>query len=163
MVKCKILICFVVFILFFSWFIQVCFADKAEEALIDAEEGLVSAYVAVAEAEDAGANVSGLLVKLEFAGALLAEACNANRTGDYDEAYSFAISCSESVNGIVDEALSLELEAEKAYGGRLFMTGAVSSVALCVFFVLGLFGWRFLKKKYVERVLGMKPKVEKVE
>ena len=166
MVKRKSFACFVVFILMFFWFVHVCFAvDKAavDGALVDAENDLVSAYVAVGEAEKAGANVSELLVKLRFAGALLGQACNANRTGDYDKAYSFAVNCSESVDGMVDEALGLKLEAENAYSGRLFMTTAVSSVALCVFFVLGLFGWRFLKKKYVERVLGMKPKVERAE
>jgi hypothetical protein len=166
MVKFKSFICFVVFILIFSWFVHVCFAvDKVavDGALIGAENDLVSAYVAVGEAEKTGANVSELLVKLRFAGTLLAQACNTNRTGDYDKAYSFAINCSESVDGIADEALDLKLEAEKAYIGRLFMTGAVSSVALCVLFVLSLFGWRFLKKKYVERVLGMKPKVERAE
>jgi len=165
MVKRESFVCFM-FILMFSLFAHVCFAvDKAavDGALIDAENDLVSAYVAVGEAEKAGANVSELLVELRFAGTLLAGACNTNRTGDYDKAYSFAINCSESVNGIADEALGLKLEAEKAYSGRLFMTGAVSSVALSVLFVLSLFGWRFLKKKYVERVLGMKPKVERAE
>jgi len=162
MVKHKSFVCFVVFILMFFWFAHVCFAvDKAavDGALIDAENDLSSAYVAVGEAEKAGADVSELLVELRFAGALLAGAYNINGTGDYDKAYSFAVNCSESVNEIVDEALSLKLEAEKAYSGRLFMTGAVSSVALSVLFVLSLFGWRFLKKKYVERVLGMKPEV----
>ena len=165
MVKHKSFVCFM-FILMFFWFVHVCFAvDKAavDGALIDAENDLVSAYVAVGEAEQVGVNVSELLVKLRFAGTLLGQVCNTNRTGDYDEAYSFAINCSESVDGIADEALGLKLEAEKAYSGRLFMTGAVSSVALSVLFVLGLFGWRFLKKKYVERVLGMKPKVERAE
>jgi hypothetical protein len=163
MVKRKSFVCFVVFILILSWFVHVCFADKAEKALVDAENDLVSVYVAIGEAEKVGANVSELLVKLRFAGTLLAQAYNANRTGDYGKAYSFAIDCSESVDGIVDEALGLKLEAEKAYSGRLFMTTAVSSVALCVLFVSSLFGWRSLKKKYVERILGMKPKVEKAE
>ena len=162
MVKRKSFVCFVVFILVFSWFVHVCFAvDKVavDGALVDAENDLVSAYVAVGEAEKAGANVSELLVKLRLAGTLLGQACNTNRTGDYDEAYSFAVNCSESVDGMVDEALGLKLEAEKAYSGRLFMTGVVSGVALCVFFVLGLFGWRFLKRSYLRRVLEMKPKV----
>lgn len=165
MVRRKSFVCFM-FILMFFWFAYVCFAvDKAavDGALIDAENDLVSGYVVVGEAEKAGGNVSELLAKLRFAGTLLAQACNANRTGDYDKAYSFAINCSEGVDGIVYEALGLKLEAEKAYSGRLFMTTAVSSVALCVLFVSSLFGWRSLKKKYVERVLGMKPKVEKAE
>jgi len=160
MVKHKSFVCFM-FILMFSLFAHVCFADKveAEKALVDAENDLASAYVSVAEAEKAGADVSGLLVKLEFAGALLVEAYNINGTGDYDKAYWFAVNCSESVNEIVGEALSLKLEAENAYSGRLFMTAALSSVALCVLFVLGLFGWRFLKRRYLRRVLRMKPEV----
>ena len=162
-VKYKSFFCFVMFILLFSWFAHVCFADKAEKALIDAENDLASAYVAVAEAEKAGANVSELLVKLRFAGTLLAEAYNTNRTGDYDKAYSFAINCSEGVNGIVDEALSLKLEVGNAYDGRLFMRTAVSSVALSVLFVLSLFGWRFLKRRYLKRVLRMKPTEGKAE
>jgi hypothetical protein len=165
MVKRKSFVCFM-FILMFFWFAHVCFAvDKAavDGALIDAESDLVSAYVVVGEAEKAGANVSELLVKLRFAGTLLAQAYNTNRTGDYDKAYSFAINCSESVDGTADEALGLKLEAEKAYSGRLFMTGAVSTVALSVLFVLSLFGWRFWKNRYYKRVLEMKPKVERAE
>ena len=135
-VKFQSFVCFVVFVLVFSWFVHVCFAvDKAavDGALVDAENDLASAYVAVGEAEKAGGDVSELLVKLRFAGTLLGQACNANRTGDYDEAYSFAVNCSESVDGMVDEALGLKLEAEKVYSGRLFMTTAVSSVAYVCF------------------------------
>ena len=160
MVKHKIFVCFM-FILMFSLFAHACFADKveAEKALVDAENDLASAYVAVGEAEKAGANVSKMLVKLKFAGTLLVDAYNASRLDDYNRTCLFAINCSESVNGIVDEALSLKLEAENAYSGRLFMTAALSSVALCVLFVLGLFGWRFLKRRYLRRVLRMKPEV----
>ena len=168
MVKRKSFVCFM-FILMFSWFVHACFAaDKVavDGALIDAENDLSSAYVAVGEAEKAGANVSELLVELRFAGTLLAEAYNTyntNRTDNYDKPYLLAINCSEGVNGIVDEASSLKLEAENAYSGKLFMTAAVSSAALCVFFVLGLFGWRFLKRRYLKRILRMKPEVGKAK
>jgi len=163
MIKCKGFLCFVLFFLVFSWFVQACFAvDKvdADGALIDAENVLASAYVAVAEAKRAGANVSELLVKLDFAGTLLADAYNAYRLGDYDEAYLYATNCSGKVNGIVSEAASLKLEAENAYSEKLFSTEVLSSVGLCLLFVLSLFGWRFLKKKYLKRVLEMKPEME---
>lgn len=166
MVKYKSVVCFVVFILMFSWFMDTCFAaDKAaaDEALIDAENDLVSAYVAVAEAEQVGVNASELLAELKFAGNLLANAYNTYRVGDYDKAYSYAMNCSDRVNGIASEAAGLKLEAEKAYSERLFATAAVSSAGLSLLFVLSLFSWRFLKRRYFERILGMKPEVGKTE
>jgi len=162
-VKHKSFVCFM-FILLFSWFVHVCFAvDKAavDGALIDAENDLASAYVSVAEAEDGGADVSELMVKLEFAASLLSDAGNSYRLGDYDKAYSYAVNCSNTVNGIISEASSLIEEAEQVYKERLFATVAMSSAGLGVLFVLSLFAWRFLKKKYFKRVLEMKPEVGK--
>lgn len=166
MVKCKSVVCFVVFILMFSWFVDACFAvDKAvaDEALIDAENDLVSAYVAVEEAEQVGANVSELLTKLKFAGSLLADAYNAHRVGDYDDACSYAVNCSDRAKGIASEAAGLKLEAEKGYSERLFATAAVSSAGLSLLFVLSLFGWRILKRRHFKRILEMKPEVGKTK
>ena len=165
MLKRKSFVCFM-FILMFLWFAHVCFAvDKAaaDEALIDAENDLVSAYVAVAEAEDTGANVSELLAKLKIAGNLLGDASISYRLSDYDDAYSCAVNCSNTVNGVISEASSLIEEAEQVYKERLFATVAMSSAGLGVLFVLSLFAWRFLKKKYFKRVLEMKPEVGKTE
>jgi hypothetical protein len=161
MVKRKIFVCFM-FILMFFWFAHVCFAvDKAaaDEALIDAENELASAYVSVAEAEDGGAEVSELMVKLESAASLLSDAGNSYRLGDYDKAYSCAVNCSDSVEGIVSAASSLKLKAEDAYNERLFATATMSSAVLSVLFVLSLFGWKFWKNRYYKRVLEMKPEV----
>lgn len=159
-------VCFIASILLFAWFIQACFAvDQvdAEESLIKAENDLASAYVVVAEAERAGANVFELLFRLEFAGALLASANNSYRVGDYDMAYLHATNCSNTVDGVVVEAAGLKLEAGEAYGERLFLTAALSSAGLSGLFVLSLFAWRFFRGKYVKRVLGMKPEVGKDE
>lgn len=161
MIKHKSFVCFM-FILLFSWFVHVCFAvDKVavNGALIDAENDLASAYVSVAEAEDGGAEVSELMVKLEFAASLLSDAGNSYRLGDYDTAYSYAVNCSDSVEGIVSEASSLKLKAEDAYNERLFVAATMSSAGLGMLFVLSLFGWRFWKNRYYKRVLEMKPEV----
>jgi len=166
MVKYKSVVCFVVFIFIFSQFIDACFAaDRAttDEALVDAESDLVSAYVTVGEAEQVGANVSELLVKLKSAGDLLADAYNVYRQGDYDKACSYAMNCSYGVNGIASEATGLKSDAEASYSERLFVTAAVSSVGLSLLFVLSLFGWRFLKKRYLQGILKMKPEVRKTE
>ncbi|MGQ9640605.1 MAG: hypothetical protein ACUVUF_00585 [Candidatus Bathycorpusculaceae bacterium] len=131
-----------------------------DQMLAEAENALVSAYVSVADANSVGANVSQLLVKLEYAGALLAEANNAYRVGDYERAFSLAINCSDAVNNVVQDALTLKSKAEEAHGQKMLFTAGVSSACLSVLFVLSLFGWRFLKKAYLKRVLEMKPEVE---
>lgn len=154
---------FILAILLLGCFANACFAispSDAEEALRKAEENLASAYMYVAEAERAGANISELLARLVYAGGLLAEAKNSNSLGDYEKAYSLAINCSSALNNVASEASDLKLKAEEAYGERLMFTAGISSAGLSVLFVLSLFGWRFLRKRYVERVLKMKPIVE---
>jgi hypothetical protein len=162
MVNRKVLIYCVTFTLALALFTHTCLAiDKksAEEALVNAESDLASAYGAVAEAERAGANVSELFDKLRLAGDLLAEANNTCRLGDYDGAYLYATNCSDTVEGIASQALDMKLEAEKTCSERLFFMAALSSIGLSALFVVSLFCWRFFKRKYVKHVLGMKPEV----
>jgi len=161
MVK-KIAVCYFVLFILCSWFVHACFAVgqvDAEQMLTNAENDLSSAYASVAEADCVGANVPELLNKLEFAGALLADAKNSYRVGDYEKAYFLAMNCSDTVNDVVYEALILKSGAEEAFGQRLLFIGEVSSICLSMLFVLSLFGWRFLKKSYLKRVLEMKPEV----
>jgi len=154
---------FVLAFLLFAYFTRASLAitpSEAYEALTNAEENLASSYVYVAEAEHAGANISELLTRLVYAGELLAEAKNSYSIGDYERAYSLAINCSSTVNDVASEASDLKLKAEEAYDERLMFTAGISSAGLSVLFVLSLFAWRFLRKRYVERVLKMKPTLE---
>jgi hypothetical protein len=159
----NVLVAFILAILVFGYFARACFAvspTDAGGALRNAEENLALAYVYVAEAERAGANISELLARLVYAGGLLAEAKNSYGAGDYERAYSLAINCSSAVNNVASEASDLKLKAEEAYGERLLFTVGISSAGLSVLFVLSLFVWRSLRKWYVGRVLKMKPIVE---
>jgi hypothetical protein len=159
----KIATCLFMLFILFSCFVHACFAigqPDAEEMLIKAENDLSSAYDSVAEADFAGANISDLLNKLGLAGDLLADANNSYRVGNYEKAYLFAMNCSDTVHNIVYEASTLKSDAEKAYSQKLMFNVWVSSIGLSVLFVLSLFGWRFLKKKFLKQVLEMKPQVE---
>lgn len=137
--------------------------DVASSAISQAEQVLASAYEAVLEAEQAGANVSGLLANLTVAGEYLASAHIWHRLGDYDNATLFANLCYEIGEGVKGEADELRVEA---YGARvrgfwLTMTGSLVGVVAVVF---GSFwGWRVFKRRYYRRVLGMKPEVAKDE
>lgn len=166
MVKCRSFICFVVFILVFSWFTRACFAVEkadAEEALIDAENILSSVYVAVLDVEKSGGNVSGLLVKLDSGGRFLAEGQMCYRHGDFDGAVYYADLSVRNVTGLVEEAGQLEALAVSGCNERLFQTMAASVTAVGVIVLGSVVGWRIFKRRYFEKVLKMKPEVVKGE
>jgi len=137
--------------------------DTATTSIEGAENALVSAYQSVLEAEQAGANVSSLLVLLNDAGEFLVEAKVAFRLRDFDEAILSANNCSEIDEGVMGEAYELQVEASgsRVIDSWLTMTGSTVGVVAVVF---GSFwGWRAFKRRYIRRVLRMKPKVAKDE
>lgn len=162
MVKCRSFVCFVVFILVFSWFAHACFAVEkvdAEEALIDAENILSSAYVAVLEVEKSGGNVSGLLVKLDSGGRFLVEAQMCYRNGDFVGAVYYADLSVRNVTGLIEEAGQLKVLAVSGYNERFFQTMAASVTAVSVIVLGSVVGWRIFKQRFFEKVLKMKPEV----
>jgi len=133
--------------------------DEASLALTNAESTLVSAYQKVLEAEEAGANVSGLLVRLNEAGGFLARARMAYTLGDFDEAVRFASSSGDVAVEVQNSAVGLRDLALGDGVQRLWFT-LVGSVVGVVLVVLGCFWvWRVFKRRYYRRVLGMKPEV----
>ena len=133
--------------------------DDARVAVNQAERDVGLAFVAVAEAEGAGANVVELLSKLDEAGVLLSEANHALDVQNYDGAFSSATSANSVVDGVADYAMTLKVLAEKSRGDRLLYAVAISGIGLFLLAVFSFYGWRFLKRRYVERVLDMKPEV----
>ncbi len=144
-----------------AWFMPACFAADAaaaNAALSQAEHDLDSAYVAVAEAETAGATVSALLLsKLNGAGESLSQAHAALKTGDYANANALAVECSRALEGVTMDAASLKADAEREHDEKLFLTVAVSSIGLSVLLVVGLLSWTLLKKWCLKRFLGFQP------
>lgn len=155
-------VCIAVMFLFVVKFAPLCIAvssDEAGEAVKTAERDLGSAFMAVAEAEGAGANVSVLLDKLNAGGVFLSEAHSAFSAGNYESAFSSALACSSAVEGVVGDAARLKIAAEVASVANIFLTTTGSVIGLALVLILGFVGWRFLKRRYFRRVLEMKPKV----
>jgi len=154
------------FVMLFCLLVSSAFGVEGDEALAaigKADSAVVSAYRAVLEAEEAGANVSGLLEDLNFGGEALAKANTLYRVGDFDGAVYFADLCYDSVVHVEAEADRLRNLAAVEGKKLLYLTVAASTFGVCCVMFGGLFGWRLFKKRYLRRVLKMEPGVVTVE
>lgn len=133
--------------------------DEASSAIGEADNALRMAFEAVLEAERAGANVSDLIVKLDEAGGLLAEAENAYRVGNFSEAVSRAEECSVLADGVVGEALSLKSSALADAQKAVLQTLTFSWVGGVAFLAVLFFVWGWFKRVYAKKLLKMKPEV----
>ena len=122
--------------------------SEAVSALDDAEGAVVSAYQAVLKADAAGANVSGLLIRLNDAGQLLTRARMAYGSGDFDSALELAVLCQERLGGFVADADVLTEIAAKDRSLD-FWVNVVGSIVGSVGVVCGSFiVWSYLDRRY---------------
>jgi len=133
--------------------------DVAALAIEEAEGVVASAYEAVLEAEEAGANISVLVARLNDAGEDLAQAHVSYRVGDFEGAARFADLCREIGEGVRVEALGLRNLAVLEAVQRFWWTMTMSIMSAVTILCLSLLGWRIFKRRYFRRVLGMRPKV----
>jgi len=148
----KLLVLLFVFVFSASIFMSEALASNSEDAaaasIERAENALVSAYQAVLEAEEVGANVLGLLAELNEAGEFLARARMAYRLEDFDEAAGFADLGGDVGEEVERKAYELKNSAWSESVQRMWLT-MVGSVLGVIFIALGSFWvWRFLKKRY---------------
>jgi predicted DNA repair protein MutK len=152
----NLLICFISVFLLLSMMTPVCFAvdvDQARSNVSRAEQTLGSVYVQVADAAASGADVSGLLNKLDVAGSYLSDAFAALKREDYDQALQNAASCENELTGVEEQAVRLNAEAKNASDFGLSERVIGSVIGLVLVIVLGFIGWRILKRTYLKRSL----------
>ena len=134
-------------------------ANDASSGLGAADVAVRQAFDATLEAERAGANVSGLIVRLNEAGAVLVEAEIALGDRNSSEALNKAGQCVGIADNIKSEADALKTSALSG-AQRVFWTYFTFSVGgIAVFVSVLALGWRRLKRGQVEKILGMKPEV----
>jgi hypothetical protein len=133
--------------------------DEAAQGLADAEEALVSAYGTVLEADEAGANVSSLLVRLNVGGGYLAEGYNWYRLGVFENASGYAGLCREVLSGVSGEAVGLRNEAEVLMREDSLVRVFGSAVGVGIILVVGFVVWRVFRRRYFRRALKLKPEV----
>jgi hypothetical protein len=127
--------------------------------IVEADNALKKAFETVLTAENAGANVSGLMVKLNQAGAFLAQAEMAYRNGDSAEATENAEQCLTTLQGVSDEA-SASMDSALANSQQVFWEGVtISTIGAVAFLVVLAFVWRWFSRRYLRKSLRMKPEV----
>jgi hypothetical protein len=134
--------------------------QEATATISEAEQAITVGFEAVLDAERAGANVSGLLVKLNEGAELLSAARMAFEDGDYDEAALLSGLSSEAGAQVESDALILKVEADNAAVNRFRLYLVSSAVAMVIVVFATFLGYRFLKKRHSEHVLKMKPEIE---
>lgn len=162
------LLVFSLFLSLFTFSVLVCRvaasdAELAASTINQTEKVASSAYAAVLDAEQVGANVSDLLTKFNEAGELLAEAHTALKLGNFDEAVLLANLCQGISEEVKDEADDLRV---KAYDSRVMSSwiAVIGSLVGVVAVVVGSFwSWRVFKRRYYRRILKMKPEVAEDE
>jgi len=157
---------FFVFLLFLVLIVQFSFSrvDAVNDNIValeiaEAEENLCSAYVAVLEAEEAGANVSRLLVRLNLGGEYLAEAYICYRIGLFENASHYASLCHDVVGDMSREAFGLKSEAHGLWVLDFIVKFVWSAGGVIVVLIVGLVVWSIFRRHYIRRILGLKPEV----
>jgi hypothetical protein len=129
----------------------------------DVEDGIVAAYKAVLEAEEAGADVSALLERLNVAGEYWALALVCLRTGDVECTAGNTELSVEALDGLVEDAEVLREEATRKSVEHMWIAlgGSIGGVVAVV--CGGWLGWKWFKQRYHRRALAMKPEVVEAE
>jgi len=144
-------VAFCVSLLLILFLAHACFAvdeGPARSAIVEADQTVKDCYLAVAAADKAGGNVSGMLSVLQDAGMLLSRADLALEKGDFDSAYNLAVQSKASLDGFIVEANSVKDAAEHS-GFVDFMINIVGSSVGTVGVVVGGFAvWFWLNRRY---------------
>lgn len=134
-------------------------ADEASLSVESADVAVRQAFNATLGAERAGVDVSGLILRLNWAGSILEEAENALRVGNSSGAVDKAGECVAIANGVVSDADHLKTSA-LGEGRTLFLTTLnFSVVSIAAFAAALVVVWGLLKRRYAGRMMSMKPEV----
>jgi len=148
----KLLVLLIILAFSASIFVSEAFASNSEDtaatSIEGAENAFVSAYQAVLEVEQVGANVSGLLAQLNEAGEFLAKAHMAYRLWNFDNATSSADQSKDIGIEVENKAYELKDSARGANIQRMWLT-IMGSVLGVILVASGSFWvWHFLKRRY---------------
>jgi len=136
------------------------FNENADSSLMQqAEEAVSSAYEMVLSAENAGANVTNPLMKLNEAASYLSTARNLLRNEDPDGVAELIFSSIEIAVSAKNEANNLKASAlaDRDFANKISLL--ISSVVVSIFLVFMFYLWRVFKRSYIRKFLDLTPEV----
>jgi CHASE3 domain sensor protein len=134
-------------------------AGEASSSVSDAESWVLVAFNATLEAQRAGANVSGLIVRLNEAAGLLDDAEVALNSGNLSEAASMAGQCIAIAENVKGDANVLKASALDEAQNVFWTSFTFFVVGIGTFVVVLVAVWLWFKRGYTAKVLGTKPEV----
>ncbi len=132
--------------------------EEASVAVADARHSLEGSFRAVFDAEALGANVSGLMSRLNDAGGAFASAGVALSAGNYGEAVDRAAACKSLADGVSGDAGVLGADASVKAAGW-WIPVSFGAVGAAVFVAVLFFVWRRFRRAYEEKLLESRPEV----
>ena len=119
---------------------------------VNSEEEIHLAYLAVVDAEQAGANVSLLLDKLNLAGDYLSTAYFWYNSGDSVTANNFANMAQESVSNVANEAVELMTAAKETADMDFYSLIFSSVIGVVAVVIVCSATWIVIKRRYLGQV-----------
>jgi hypothetical protein len=133
--------------------------QEASSTISEADQVVKQAYITVLDAESAGANVTGLLARLNDAAALLAQAEMAYRNANTNTAADKAYNALSIAAGVQTSAVDARDTALVSGQNALWSTVAFSSIGFVALVLVLSLVWRLFKQSYVRRMFEAKPEV----
>lgn len=133
--------------------------DQTTSKLQVANTRVNQAFSAVLDAEKAGANIADLLVQLNVAQGILAQAENSNRIGDINATANHADSVIPLAQQVTAAAQSAKQTALTSNQNAFYSTIALTIIGAFVFVLVFLLVWHRFKRKYIKNLSEAKPEV----
>ncbi len=134
-------------------------ANAGQSSLAAASSVIDQAFNNVLAAEKAGANVTGLLDKLNVAVNLLSEAENAYNNGNINAVEEKADASVLIARQVTLEAQIAKEEAQNSANNSFWFTLALTINSLIVLFLVLFIVWLFIKRRYIKNLVKSKPEV----
>jgi CHASE3 domain sensor protein len=133
--------------------------DQATSKLQAANDAVNQAFNAVLDAEKAGANVTDLLVQINTAQSILAQAENSYRTGNTNKAATQSDNVLPIAQQITFIAQNAKQEAIKTIQNNFYWTIAFTVISMIIFLEVLILFWLWFKRRYIRNLSEAKPEV----
>ena len=133
--------------------------DPTALKLQAANTAVNQAFDAVLSAEQAGANVTILLVQINEADSILGQAENSYRTGDFSTAAIKAESILPITQQITTSAQNAKQTAIISSQNSFWLTIAFTIIGMIILLQVLFLVWLWLKRRYIKNLSNAKPEV----